>query len=71
MTGHKYFDKALDSVLYYQHSTIWLCVSTFVLVGGIGGFMVVIGPKIPLSVSVPIAAVMWPILLLYAWKNLA
>jgi hypothetical protein len=70
MANRKSFGKVVDSMMYGQHSIIWLYLGVFILIGGIGGSLIVIGPKTPLSVSVPIAIVMWVIFGWYAWTYL-
>jgi hypothetical protein len=68
--GLKDFDRALDSMMYGHHSIIWLYVGFFVFAGAMLGIVLVVGPKIPLFVTVPVAILMWAILAWYAWTNL-
>lgn len=66
----KSFGSWVDSMMYGHHSIVWLYLSAFILIGGIGGILFAVGPKTPLFVSVPVAVVMWPILLWFVWKHL-
>jgi hypothetical protein len=70
VVGHKYFDKAVNSMMYGRHSITWLYVGFFVLAGGIGLILPIVGPKISLRASIPVAVLLWAILAWYAWKDL-
>ena len=66
----KTFDGWVDSMMYGRHSIIWLylAIISVVCVALVIGFKV--APKIPLAVSIPVAVVMWPLFLWFAWTHL-
>lgn len=68
--SHKCFDKAVDSMMYGHHSIVWLYLGFFVVAGGVGGILFVIGPKTPLFISAPVAVLLWAILAWYTWNHL-
>jgi len=64
------FGRWVDSMMYGRHSMIWFYLA-FIGIVCFGIFIAFkIAPKIPLFVSIPIAVIMWPIFLWFAWMHL-
>ena len=59
MSNSKSFDKIIDSMMYGHLWLGWFYLSFITLIGGGVVFRFKVAPKIPLFVSVPLAAVSW------------
>jgi hypothetical protein len=55
----KTFNSLVDSLIHRSVVWLWLAVVLVICVGVLAWFNV--GPKVPLFVSIPLAAVMWPV----------
>ena len=65
----KSFDQMIDSMIYGRHWMGWFYLGYMALIGNAVFFAIKIAPKIPLSVSIPIALVSWPILAWVVWTH--
>jgi hypothetical protein len=70
MRCSKPFGGWVDSMMYGHHSIIWLYLAFIGVVCFAIFIALKIAPKISLAVSIPTAAIMWPVLLWYAWTKL-
>jgi hypothetical protein len=69
-TGLFYGDGAMvDSMMYGRHWMGWFYLGSTVLLGSGVFFAIKIAPKIPLSISIPIALISWPILAWVVWTH--